>query len=513
LPVTNQGGFKKMIRKIGLSAVALATLASNVSAKTYSQEDMDKVLERLDRLEKALSSQQADTTAKFDEIQASTDEAIDELHGRADENEFQATMNRIKWGAELEVSDNFISGKTGSMSDVPGATGDRYSYANQWTTKLRLNMDATINEKTKFTGRLSMYKNWADSISAAQGMTQVNPNTGMGGTTTNVQTTPDAAQGRKPAATSGIFVERAYVDYSPVDFFTITLGRQPSSDGPGMTLIENTQRKATYPSLLFDGAADGVVMSAKLDKNSKMNPTIRAAYGKGFQKPLGYTPYDVNGQDYEIKDLNVYGAFFEMSVPAPKLGDNLVVLSYVRATDFVGHPLNVTAPNNENLGNMSLAGIYFENNKFLGSGLNYFASFGWSMPESNHKTVDFQNGMGNLEMIDDNGWAMHLGARYDFDFGLKLGYEYNQGSQNWFSFTSGSSDPLNKLATRGRVNDMYAIYQIDMYQFLRMGYTMIDYDYGFSGYHVTSMNVNGEYEPYKTNDYINRFYFLYNLRF
>lgn len=81
----------------------------------------------------------------------------------------------------------------------------------------------------------------------------------------------------------------------------------------------------------------------------------------------------------------------------------------------------------------------------------------------------------------------------------------NHASKNWYSFTSGSSDLLNKLATRGDVSDIYAIYQIDMYQFIRLGYTMIDYDYTGSGWHIgTAM---------KTDDYINRAYGTYNLRF
>ena len=136
------------MKKISLSAIIVASLALSAGAQTYSQADMDKVLKRLDALE---------------DQKATVDESIDELYERADENEFQATMNRIKWGAEFEVSDNFLDGKTGSMTDM-GIKGTTYDNNNQWIMKLRLSMDAKINDKTKFTGRLSMYKNWSDSI-------------------------------------------------------------------------------------------------------------------------------------------------------------------------------------------------------------------------------------------------------------------------------------------------------------------------------------------------------------
>ncbi len=467
-----------MIKKITLSTLAIATLTVGLNAKgntkkyvyakAYSQAYMDKVLKKLDKANK-----------RIDELEANTNESIDELYERADENEFQATMNRIKWGAEFEVSTNFIEGETGSMS-IPAKD---YSINNQWTTKLRLSMDAKINDKTKFTGRLSMFKNWSDS------------------TPSNLS---DSAQGRKPTGGSSIYVERAYVDYAPIDSIILTLGRQPSSDGPGMTLIENTQRKSTYPAILFDGSADGAVLTAKLAPSSKMNPTFRVAYGKGFQNNTNYSPYTPNQN--EIEDLNVYGAFYEMSLPFSSMGENLLVLSYVHATDFIGHPEYTDAPNNQNLGDMSLAGIYFENNKAFGTNLNYFISAGFNMPDSNGKTVNFgaMTMNQNVSLLEDDGYAFQIGTRYDIG-SVKIGYEFNKGSQYWYSFTNGSSDLLNKLATRGSVNDIYVLYSMDMYQFVKLGYTMIDYEYTGSGWHIGT--------PVKTDDYVNRAYATYNLRF
>ncbi len=416
--------------------------------------------------------------AKIKQLQEQVKEqaqSIDELYDRADENEFQATMNHIKWGGELEVGDSFISGKN---------SGVKYHSSNKWTTHVKLNMSSDINEHLEFHGRLSMFKNWGDS-------TTQNPT--------------DPAQGRKPDGNSGLYVERAYVDYFPTKNIAFTVGRQPSSDGPGMTLIQNTQRKSTYPSLLFDGATDGVVASFKLAPKSKWNPTVRLAYGKGFQNQANYSPYTPTTND--IDDLNVYGAFFEMSVPLNAMGKNLFVLSYVHATDFVGHPQYFDAPNNQNLGDMDLAGIYFENTRAFNTGLNYFASVGFDMPKDNGKTVNFGllTGNQNVTLLKDNGYAFHVGARYDIGSSVKVGYEFNHGSKYWYSFTSGSNDLLNKLATRGDVHDVYAIYQIDMNQFLRLGYTDIKYDYTGSGWHIG--------EPQKTDDYIKRGYLVYNVRF
>jgi len=468
-----------MIKKIALSTVLITAISVSVSAQEHSKADMEKYV-----YAKAYSQAYMDKVLeKINNLSISTDEAIEELHERADENEFQATMNRIKWGAEFEITNNNLDGTVGSMPAM-GAVGTDYTISNKWTSKLRLSMDATINDKTKFAGRLSMYKNWSDSTS---------------------NTLSDPSQGRKPVGGGGIYVERAYVDYSITKDLIVTLGRQPSSDGPGMTLIENTQRKSTYPALLFDGAADGLVLTYKLPVLSSLSPTIRAAYGKGFQDSVSYSPYAA--ADNQIDDLNVYGIFYEMNLPKSFLGDNLLVLSCVLGTDFVGHPQYTQAPNNQNLGDMALLGLYFENNKAFGSDLSYFVSLGFNMPDSNGNSVNFGDMTGNqdVELLSDDGHAIQIGARYDFDTGIKLGYEYNEGSEYWYSFTNGSSDLLNKLATRGSVNDLYAMYQMDMYQFIKLGYTMIDYEYTGSGWHIGT--------PMKTEDNVDRLYATYNLRF
>ncbi len=455
------------MKKIVLSVLLLSFLMATGEAKEYSQKDMDHVLKRLDVLEKQ------------------TQKDMDELYERVDDNEFQATLNRIKWGGELEIMDSNIDSKEGSSTTQ---NGKEYSRSNLLSTRLRLSMTTIIRDDLKFHGRLSMYKNWSAF---------------------NTQTLPDFAQGRKPNGNSNLYVERAYVDYSPFEMLTFTLGRQPSSDGPGMTLIENTKRKATYPSLLFDGAEDGAIVTFKMMPKSNINPLFRVAYGKAFQDSVDYSNYSGNKLS---DDSNVYGFFYEMSLPTSILGDNLLVLSYVRADDLVGNPLQAdanTTKDTKSLGNMSLAGVYFENNHVLGSNLNYFISAGWSMPDSNDNSVTLIDSTGTamppMKLLSKNGDAIHVGVRYDFDFGLKLGYEYNHGSKYWFSFTSASTDLLNKLSTRGSVNDVYAIYQIDINQFIRIGYTDIEYEYTGSGWQIG--------EPRDTDDFRKRSYFKYNLRF
>jgi hypothetical protein len=427
--------------------------------------------------------------AQIEDLKKNTDESIDELYERADANEFEATMNRIKWGGGIEISVNNYEGTTGSMSTPMGnIPGKSYSNSNKWTNKLKLTMEAKINDRTKFTGRLSMYKNWADSTPSSM---LSDPNEGK---TSN-------------SGTSGLFVERAYVDYKINDTFIATIGRQPSSDGPGLSLKENTPRQATYPALLFDGNADGLVLTANAGniKGALKNIKFRAAYGKGFQQDDSMSGFLAN--DNSVDDLDVAGAFAETSFDIANMGENLLVLSYVKATNFVGNSLNVDTPNNVNLGDFDLMGIYFENNKAFGTALSYFLSYGYSKGNSNGKTVNYgaMTGNQNVALVDGSSSAYHVGFRYDFAKILKFGYEFNHGGKNWFSFTQGSEDPMNKLATRGDVHDVYAIYQMDLNQYLRVGYTDIQYDYTGSGWHIGS--------AMPTDDEAKRAYLVYNVKF
>jgi hypothetical protein len=427
-----------------------------------------------------------------DKIKA-LEEEISYLHERADENELQAGLSKIKWSGEMETS---VSNYKGQYTDFSSGMPVNKDFSNnKINSKLKLKMNAQIADNLKFTGRLAMDKNWGDS--------------------TKDRMLQDSTYGRRDG-TASLYVDRAYVDYRISDKVVVTIGRQPATDGPGMNLIEDTPRKATYPSLLFNGATDGVVLSYNIgDKKVAKELALRLAYGKAYQSDHATTDAG------DLKDTNIAGLFLEGKLPVDSMGDNLFVLSYVMAKNFIGSGLmdtNSSSPSfglsnpGNNLGDGSVAGVYFENNKAFGTKLSYFVSAGISKLESNGKTTSL---MGQtMQLLDDSGKAVHVGLRYDFKKDFKVGYEYNKGSKYWFNFTSGSTDPLNKLSTRGNVHDIYVTKNLDMYQTLRLGFTKISYDYGMSGYHVAPGGNAGIMDLSNfNNDETKRMYLTYNLKF
>jgi len=91
---------------------------------------------------------------------------------------------------------------------------------------------------------------------------------------------------------------------------------------------------------------------------------------------------------------------------------------------------------------------------------------------------------------NENGYSVFVGARYDIDsIGLKLGAEYNYGSEYWISMSPGHDDIYQgKLSTRGSVYEIYGIYDlptgdaISKYArtFIRFGWQHYEYDYSGS---------------------------------
>ena len=116
----------------------------------------------------------------------SLQQQIDELNDRVDQNELQATLNKVKFGLDFNASmNNFFIDNNGVSS----------TQANKWLMGLYLNMNADVTKYAKFTGRLAMTKAFGD-LSWMPSASYV--------------TSLDAGKG--VAGGSAVYVERAYVD-------------------------------------------------------------------------------------------------------------------------------------------------------------------------------------------------------------------------------------------------------------------------------------------------------------
>jgi len=357
--------------------------------------------------------------------------------------------------------------------DKKYADGHKLNSKNLFTTKLMLNMESKITKDMSFSGRLSMYKYWADS-------------------TLHRYSLYDNMQGRVPSS-STLFVERAYIDWKFADdkaLFpsVLTIGRQPSSDGPSHQFKANTTRKATYSALVFDGASDGLVLTSSL-KNivSLKDAKLRFAYGKGFQNDQ--TKDNVTnafiGADNTLKDTNVYGIFFESSIL--NRSDTLFQVGYTKMKDIIANSLENNSSANKNIGDVSFWGTMFEWTNINRSGLDLFAHFAYADIKPSYEVYHYDGEIYSLlgnakDFSKKDAHAFWLGGRYTLKSGSKVGFEYNQASRYWVSATQGSFDLINKLSTRGKAYETYYIYPINRFSFLKLGGIYVDYDYTNSGW-------------------------------
>ncbi|EOH9090071.1 outer membrane tyrosine kinase [Campylobacter jejuni] len=436
-------------------------LSSSLFAKNTDDE--------ITKLQKQLAQIQAELAQirKEREAQAKQNEAVKaelaDLNDRADETEFQAALSKVKFGLEFSTAVSNTNYKV---------DGQDYSANNKWMNELHLNMNADINNKTKFYGRLSMAKNWSQM--------------GWSGSPYDL----DAGRNTRSSGPV-LYVDRAYLDYYITPEWIATVGRQPGTDGPGSNLRNNALRQSTYPALAINALGDAAVITYKPESLQDHKVAIRAAYGKTYQWDEESGKVRDWMSDQKDADANLYYAAVEGELPIEGMGDNLIIFNVAHMTDFAlpipGSMLLGDDDEVVNLGNLTLANIHFENYKAFGTNFNWFASLGYSNGSNNEinpllSTALQSKGYGNGKFNEKDGYAVHVGGRYDFTKALKVGYEFFWGSRYWYTMSRPSiNDPLNIRMTRGTAHDFYVIYQLDRYQFLRLSYTNIQNIWGNRG--------------------------------
>jgi len=188
-------------------------------------------------------------------------------------------------------------------------------------------------------------------------------------------------------------------------------------------------------------------------------------------------------QSFAINDI--YNFHTDPAYPPPLL----------IAVDPVGGTATLVTPhyfvvNRTNLGNIYHTSMAYqaENND-----LSYFLALGWSRTDG--KNFD-EMGTGLLtswwdEPEEKDGYSFYTGLRYDFkDSRIKLGLEFNYGTENWIAFTAPDQFEISKLATRGYAGEVFTIYELPTHAqginlekaFVRLGCQYLHYEYTGSGY-------------------------------
>ena len=494
-----------MVKKFTILAVAglIALPALAIAGGGKSSVDLERKIDELSRQLDELKAQMARQNETVTVYSSKVDDMDTLLEEKSESWDLAA---RFQFDGDFRARGDYYQGSNVFAAGTPLFAGFNESGVPQFepaggdqendnilTNRLRLNMRVKATEDVEFKGRLAMYKAWG------------------------MQSTPDDLGGGFPMFDgnttrtpndSALYVDRAFVNWNNIGGAPVWLsvGRRPTSDGPPAQLrMNNDERMATpvaYMDYPFDGFTAGYAYNWGNDALG--DGRIRFCYGRGFENGLQYDNADwIDDTDFagfnwdilqkgpRLLTLQTFGAFNLFNYPS-------------FSSDFVNYGAAFPPPlgfgDRVNVGNIYHTSVLYMDRI---NNLNYFIVGGWSQTDPN------ENGMFNdytsaapRNTDAENGYSFYAGLRYDLDnIGLKLGAEYNYGSQYWVSFSPGHDDLyMSKLATRGNAYEVYMIYDLPTGEtiskyaktFLRLGWQY--YDYNYSGYFDWNM------KPYDLDD-------------
>ncbi|GFO56498.1 hypothetical protein GMSM_35050 [Geomonas sp. Red276] len=357
-----------------------------------------------------------------------------------------------------------------------------------YTNRLGLNLHAKATENVTVNVRLLAYK-----VFGSQDESSI----------TNNGATPffadrvgvfDGTLSRVPSS-SLLNVDRAYATWSNIADQPIwfSVGRRPSTEGAPSNVRLNNERPGNggTPALLVDYAFDGMTLGYAPDIEALPGAYAKVCYGRGFESGFENT-------GNSLRDTDMLGvALIPVDTDPLRVwlqwnrGFNIFDFPAMKNTAF-----GDTAPSVE-LGDIDWYGAgAMSTLKNIGPGkLNFFADAGLSITHPNNNVSSNAGFQGlltgnffNPEAPNDKtGWAVYLGARYDYEpTKTKVGLEFNHGSKNWIPFDPAADDMwTSKLGTRGNVYEAYLIQELNLKPissylskaFFRLGMQYYDFEY------------------------------------
>ncbi|RPH41404.1 MAG: DUF3373 family protein, partial [Desulfobulbaceae bacterium] len=222
---------------------------------------------------------------------------------------------------------------------------------------------------------------------------------------------------------------------------------------------------------------------------------LRFCYGRGFEAGLQ------TEEMASIDDMDFAGFSWDVI----KKDEMFAYIQTFKAFNLINYP-NFQDPiinanfgtmsgmgDRKNLGNILHTAAAFHNKV---SNLHYFLAGGWSQtqPDADGMFNDYAAmamRMAGPNTENEDGYSVYAGVRYDLDnIGLKLGAEFNYGTENWLAMSPGHDDIyMSKLAARGQVYEVYGLYDLPTGEmiskyaktFIRFGYQHYEFDYFGSG--------------------------------
>lgn len=382
-----------------------------------------------------------------------------------------------------------------------------YDNDTTYTNRMRLNLRAKAMENLEFKARLAMYKVWGMQNNTSD----YSYNNGNGGGPFMLSSLAfDGSSGRQPKD-NVLVVDRAFMNWEGIGGSSVwfSIGRRPVTDGPPNHMRMGLDEKMATPVAYMDYPFDGLSLGYAYENLFGIKDApgrVRLCYGRGFESgptdggnglndvDFGGISWDVYSKGNRFFNFQSFGAFNMFNVP-----DNVTFVNPLEYAMYINdkNQIDPLDPSKDMILNRAnLGDIYHTSAVYMSKvqNLNYFVTGGWSRTNARGMDELGTSLLGSWweEPTDRDGYSVLLGVRYDIDsLGLKVGAEYNWGSEYWIAFTPGHDDLYaSKLATRGSVYELYTVYDIPAGEavskygkaFVRLGYQHYDYEYTGSGF-------------------------------
>ncbi|MFH1019990.1 MAG: DUF3373 family protein [Pseudomonadota bacterium] len=402
-------------------------------------------------------------------------------------------MRNLSPAARKAVFDNMGYGPTAAAT---------YDNDTLYSTRMRMNMRVKATEDVEVKARIVGYKVWGMQDSATPEL-DLDGNHNTDSPYFLNSRSFDGTAGRQPGDNK-LILDRAFMNWnniggSPVWF---SVGRRPTTDGPPAHLRMNSDERMATPVSYMDYPFDGLSLGYAYNNLGTLTDApgrIRFCYGRGFEngpqvEDTGISDVDFAGLSWDVYskgnrffNIQSFGAFNIFNVPGDTYFPNPLEMAQEAWTPG--------STGNQYLDRMNMGNIWQTAAVYMDKvqNLNYFITGGWSHTDAKAMDEMGTSLLGDFwaPLDDKDGYSVAVGIRYDIDDrGLKLGAEFNHGSENWLAFAPGHDDMYSsKMATRGNVYEIYGIYDLPAGEaiskygkaFIRLGYQHYDYDYTYSG--------------------------------
>ncbi len=390
------------------------------------------------------------------------------LEERVEALEFASYASSVTWSGYFQTRYDYLTIKQDGLPDQ-----------HQVMHRLLGGIDFKANPHEKFSvfGRVAFGKFYNN-----------NP-LGVPGTSTTF------SGARRYADDGKAYIERFFINYTPIDWFTFTAGRLPTVDGPPRHILDGRPRLGSYPSQVYSVSLDGYALTfnPKIGDNQSLSlryvlsplsfMQVSGSQTSGNTNIYENIPTGVPGKENaSVRDINSW--MVDYSITGTSIARNIGLVYQGLKFENLGitPALRMTVVKHA---------TYVELEDIAQIGLTAYVSYTMSDVKSKGGQIVGVNpvtgapirisALTNAADGSEKGHGVIGGLAYKLPVeALKspsLGVEYVEGSKNYVNFERTSDEAFSLYDIRGSAGQVYYLQPVLPGLTVRLGYQQAKPDY------------------------------------